>query len=206
MNNAEILNLYKHTIAYKKLRKFSRFSAFMFIFALMMPIITFGAIKLYNEDMDKDYLATVYNYYNPLYSPYVDMGDIAFTSSGYVMLVNKDLEFSYPIVAGNAEIVNGQVNFQIEENILIKASEDGVIKNIGTTSNGTKYIRIHHGNNIESVVENVDIAAIKEGTIVKKGKEIATAKSGEIIVFKIYKDNKQITDYELKDNVIEWKN
>ncbi len=206
-NNAEILNLYKHTINYKKQQhKSKKLSAFMFVFVIMMPIVTFGAMKLYNQDFDQDYLSTVYSYYNPFYSPYYEMGDVAFTSNGYVFLVTKDLEFGYPVTFSKAEVENGQVNLEVSDNILIKAPEDGVVSKIGKTQNNVNYIKINHGGNVETIIENFEVMGLKEGAVVKKGKEIATAKLGDTVVFKVVADGVIVTDYELKDNVIEWTN
>ena len=92
----------------------------------------------------------------------------------------------------------------VNNSIMVKATEGGVVEEVGTTLDGVKYIKLKHALDVHSVVENLDIVGVAEGDIIKKGQDIATAKVGESIVLKLYLGDSQITNIKINQSKIIW--
>jgi DNA-binding protein len=92
----------------------------------------------------------------------------------------------------------------VNNSIMVKSSESGVVEEVGVSLNGVKYIKIKHCLDVQSVIENVDIIGVQEGEIVKKGQDIATAVEGQKIVMKLYVQDVKLTNIELNQSKIVW--
>lgn len=145
--------------------------------------------------------AKIYNPINPLFN---DEGGIMFTSVTLENVNKNNLKFITPIKCSEITNINGELNYQIDSNIMVIAPEDGIIKEIGVLPNGEKYIEIAHSKNIVSRIENIYIVGVLNGEAVKKGKDIATVKLGSTVKFSIYEDGIKQTNISVVKNEIVW--
>ena len=56
------------------------------------------------------------------------------------------------------------------------------------------------------MVENIDIIGVSEFETVKKGQDIATAKVGEKVTFKIYENDNIVKNLKINQSKITWEN
>jgi hypothetical protein len=191
----EIVNLQKHEIFYMERKKQKLFS--VKFLSLIVCVIAFciSFIDLnYFENIKK-----VVALNNPVNSLYNDNSNVVFTNS------NKLLNFIIPISGGSFSIENdGSICFRVGSSIMVTACEDGIVEYIGYSLNGKKCIKIKHTDNIYTLIENVDIVGVAINDIVKKGKDIATAKMGEFIVLRLFKNNNQVNNIKVENGKIIW--
>lgn len=142
--------------------------------------------------------------YSPVNSLYNDNSGIAFASA---MLDRESVDFVLPMSGAVAEIGgNGEIYLLVNNSIMVKSCESGVVDDIGVSLDGIKYIKIRHCLDMYSIVENVNIVGVAEGDIVKKGQDIATAVEGERITLKLYSQDKQISNIKINQSKILWEN
>lgn len=142
--------------------------------------------------------------YSPVNSLYNDNSGIAFASA---MLDRESVDFVLPMSGTMAEIGdNGDIYLWVNNSIMVKSCESGVVDDIGVSLDGIKYIKIRHCLDMYSIVENVNIVGVAEGDIVKKGQDIATAVEGERITLKLYSQDKQISNIKINQSKILWEN
>lgn len=143
--------------------------------------------------------------YNPVNSLYSDNSSIVFASVG---LIDKEsLDFTLPMSGCVVDVLeHGDISLLVNNSIMVKATESGVVEDVGITLDGVKYIKIKHSVDMSSVVENVDIVGVKKGDIVKRGQDIATAKTGEKVVLKLFMLDNQISKIKLNQSKIVWEN
>lgn len=140
--------------------------------------------------------------YNPVNSLYSDNSSIVFAS---VFIDKESLDFVLPMSGGKVELKdNGDIVIVVNNSIMVKSSESGVVEEVGVSLDGVKYIKIKHCLDVQSVIENVDIIGVQEGEIVKKGQDIATAVEGQKIVMKLYVQDVKLTNIELNQSKIVW--
>ena len=101
--------------------------------------------------------------------------------------------------------LGSSIEFVCTNSIMIMAIESGVVREVGQTLDGVKYIKIQHSAEVESVIENVDIVGVVEGNIVKRGQDIATARLGEIITLKIFDKGSQVDTLRVNQSRVLWK-
>ena len=165
------------------------------VIAVMMLCFVFGGTDVRTIGL------TMSRIYNPVSSLYNDNSDVVFTNG---TLSSENLIFYVPLIA-NYEIINGDtVVFTVTNSIMVKAPEAGVIKDIGVTNNGIKYIKIKHSETVWSLIENVDIVGVKENEIVSRGKDIATAKENSKVYFQIYENDGRIKNINVQSTKIVW--
>lgn len=143
-------------------------------------------------------------FYNPINPLFNDEGGIIFTSSALSTVDKNNLKFVTPIKCSNITNVNGELNYEIDSNIMVIAPEAGVVKEIGILPNGEKYIEIAHSKNIITRIENIYIVGVVNGEVVKKGKDIATVKLGTTVKFMLYENGVKQTNISLNKNEIVW--
>ena len=177
-NRVKILSLKKNVIKIVVKKKSRPKGYFSIIFIMLFVVVfSFGSKDI------KSIGVSMSQIYNPVNSLYNDNSDIVFTNG----TINGDnLMFFVPIV-GNYEIMqDGTIAFTIKNSIMVKSAEAGIVKEIGTTNNGIKYIKIKHSESVWSLIENVDIVGVEKNEIVKRGQDIATAKEGKIVYFQLF--------------------
>ena len=69
-----------------------------------------------------------------------------------------------------------------------------IVKDVGITNNGIKYIKIKHSESITTLIENVDIVGVEINEFVKRGQDIATAKEGKRVYLQMFNEDIQITN------------
>ncbi len=129
-----------------------------------------------------------------------DVEDYLATSN----VINKNLKFISPVKCEKYEISGGDINYTIDNYIMVIAPEDGVVTNISYTNSGEKFIEITHANDYVTRIVNVSICGCSVNEIVGKGKEIATAKVGEIVKLEILKNNLKLQNLKIEKNEILW--
>ena len=146
-------------------------------------------------------MSTISYIQNPIDSLYSDMGDIIFTSSGdKVILDSTSSEYVAPVVYSKYDIKDNGIEFTVFGPI-VSAVEKGVVSDIFVVGNNIKCIKIKHGRNVYSVLENVDIVGVNIGAIVDKGQKIGTAKIDSILKLSIEKNGSQMK-LSIKDNLV----
>ena len=204
MNILKINKIYRRNIKHiysKKIVKQNYIVSVCLFFVLIIACFSLNSVKDLGE-----FNSVVKTVYNPINQLFNDEGGIVFTGVNSSILNNKTLKFITPIKCSNITNVNGELNYEIDSNIMVVAPEAGVIKEIGVLPNNEKYIEIEHGKNIVSRIENVYIVGVVSGQIVNKGKDIATVKLGEVVRFMLFEDGIKQTNLNINNNEIIWKN
>lgn len=203
IHNVEITNVYKNRdIEYRVLKQRYNKRIYSMIIMIVVPILVLGCIAIYSESSLKDIYHNVCNLYNPIYSPYAETGSITF--AGAFDYENDYDDIEMPILSSDIRIDNdGTIIAKVKESILIKSVLDGVVESI-TESDGVKVVRIIYSDSIAVDYINLDVAGVNVGNIVKKGKEIGTAKLGSEVSFKVYYNNHQIDGIKIENNKLVW--
>lgn len=140
--------------------------------------------------------------YNPVNSLYNDNSGIVFASA---MIDRESVDFVLPMSGTVAEVgENGDIYLVVNNSIMVKSCESGVVDEVGVSLDGVKYIKIRHCLDMYSIIENVNIVGVAEGNIVKRGQDIATAIEGEKITLKIYLQDCQISNIKINQSKILW--
>jgi hypothetical protein len=191
MKKINIVSLYKHNIVHKNTTKIQ---AKNFIISLVVCIITvfsFIYLGIVNEDVK---IST--NAFNPISELYRDVEVASFVSG-------DNVSFIVPIKTEKYVINLDNIEFTSTSSIMIFASCDGVVEDIGNDK--YRYIKIKHTNELFSVISNVDIVGVKIGNIVKQGQEIATVKPNSKVYFRIENNGELIKGLYLNKSFIKWK-
>ena len=69
---------------------------------------------------------------------------------------------------------------------MVKACEDGIVTGLGVLPTGEKYIEIKHNASVVTRYLNIDITGVVINQLVKKGKDIATAKPNEYLKLSVF--------------------
>ncbi len=192
----KIKHVYANKVSYKN----------YVVSAVLLLIILLGCISVKNLKTDYSVSDLMLKVYNPINQLFNYEGGIIFTNNSLQVINNKVLKFITPIKCSNITNINGELNYEIDSNIMVVAPEAGVIKEIGVLPNNQKYIEILHGKNIISRIENVYIVGVVAGQVVSKGKDIATVKLLETVKFMLFEDGVKLTNIALKNNEITWQN
>lgn len=202
----KITKIYRHHVIYKNIR--NKFKKQMATCGLIFACIICGSVGIGLGTSTSSLFQNV-NFANtaPVNPLYQDLGGIIFTSSGEVFFKNnKPLKMITPIVSSEVVAENGELVFTVKGSIMVLAPEDSVVEAVGVLPNGLKYIELKHNNQISSRIENIDIAGVAPKQLIKKGKEIATAKAGGTITFSVYNNGIKVPNLCMNNLEISWEN
>lgn len=184
------------------LKKKNFIIAFILIFILVAHIFLYFGVDSYKNVFDT-FNDKIFNSFN--------FGEQNFTDSDAVFVFN---EKSYFKSKGEVKLFlpssesyvldNGSFSFDSSKNFIIKSSGDGIVKEVGTLDNGLKYIVIKHSNEIFTRYENLKIVGVGENFIVKNVNPIGTTSVEEPLVFRVYKNNKIITNIKIENGELKW--
>lgn len=184
------------------LKKKNFIIAFILIFMLVAHIFLYFGVDSYKNVFDT-FNDKIFNSFN--------FGEQNFTDSDAVFVFN---EKSYFKSKGEVKLFlpssesyvldNGSFSFDSSKNFVIKSSGDGIVKEVGTLDNGLKYIVIKHSNEIFTRYENLKIVGVGENFIVKNVNPIGTTSVEEPLVFRVYKNNKIITNIKIENGELKW--
>lgn len=184
------------------LKKKNFIIAFILIFMLVAHIFLYFGVDSYKNVFDT-FNDKIFNSFN--------FGEQNFTDSDAVFVFN---EKSYFKSKGEVKLFlpssesyvldNGSFSFDSSKNFIIKSSGDGIVKEVGTLDNGLKYIVIKHSNEIFTRYENLKIVGVGENFIVKNVNPIGTTSVEEPLVFRVYKNNKIITNIKIENGELKW--
>ena len=207
-NSLQIINLYKHNVVYVSVNKKRKIQAYAMVLAFVFLNIAAFSLTLFNSDYSKTLQTTINYIYNPVNTLYNDLGHIIFTSGGAYKEFNteKEVTVNVPVLTNKLEIKTDYIAFEITDNVMVMSCCDGVIEEVGNLEDNTKYIEIKHSKSISTRYENIDIAGVVPGDVVKPCQDIATAKTGEIVRFYILKDGEPVTSLSINKNKVEWQN
>ena len=195
-HKVEIISLKKNEVIYKKKhKKFNTITTICLMLSVLVVLVASG--KLYLNSYDSN---AIISSLNPIYSPYVETGNMIFTDSDYD-LDSKELNFVAPVNFKDYEIFENEIVFEVLGDNVIKAIEDGVVVEINSTNNDVKFIKILHCDNYVSVYEGIDVCGVSVGQKIDKSARIGTAKASEIKL-SLYKDNNALLVDNIFDNQI----
>lgn len=152
--------------------------------SLFVALFSLGIVSFGNSQINNTY-ASVYNPINTLYN---NFSDVIFTSSSLNSIETKNLKLIVPVKSSSIENNSGELKFLIDNSIMVKACEDGVVSGLGVLPNGEKYVEIKHNKAVTTRYSNIDITGVVINQIVKKGKDIATAKQNEYLTLSVFVD------------------
>lgn len=169
--------IYKQ-IKHKKQNKNIIFSLVIFL-TILCSLFSLKFLDINNFNQIMNTAAYLQNPVNPLYS---DMGNIVFTS-GYSVyrLKNKELNFDVPLIYKNVNQLDNSLEFTTSTNLVLNATEDGVVSDIFMVGTNVKCIKIKHSNNVFSIIENIDILGVVNGQVVKQGQNIGMLKADSTV-------------------------
>lgn len=191
-----------HTRVLKKVKKFN--FTYMFVIAFI-NILFFSSMLVF-----KDYTVMAVDklFYNQKsQSSFID--DIkGFINAGAEALeFDKDFvpELSLPIISKNFVIEeDGYISFTVDDSILVAASAKGIVTDSGILETGGKFVEIKHSKTISTKYENIEIAGVVRGDIIKQGQDIATCKSGEVVRFTVLLNGQPVQTLKIEDNKVVW--
>ena len=204
MNVLKVNKIYKRNIKHVYAKNISKRN--YIVSGLLTVVLLFCCLSINGANVSAEFNSIIAKVYNPINQLFNDEGGIVFTGNNNVLADNKTLKFITPIKCSNITKFNGELNYEIDSNIMVVAPEAGVIKEIGVLPNNEKYIEIEHSKNIVSRIENVYIVGVVSGQIVNKGKDIATVKLGEVVRFMLFENGVKQTNLSINNNEIIWKN
>lgn len=100
------------------------------------------------------------------------------------------------------EINNGVLTFKNGQNLIVKSSGMGIVKDVGLLENGLKFVEILHGE-IIARYENLSVVGVSEKNFVDT-QEIIGSVSNEKLVFKFLKNDKVLNNFQIKESEIIW--
>lgn len=187
MKKLNIVALYKHNIVYKNVRKNNIKMFAVSIACMLVGIISLMILNINNSGT----VMTV----NPINELYRDVQVATFVNG-------ENVNFILPVKSDKVENLNSSIKINVGDSIMVIAPANGEIMEVGEGQN--KYIKIKHSNNLYSVVGGVNICGVKQGQLVKQGKEIATAKSGSCVEISLYENGKQVSGLYVYKSYIKW--
>lgn len=192
MKKLEIVNIYKHNIVYKNVKKVNIKNLVLTMSICLSIMFSFCYMYFVNSD-----IMNSVKVFNPISELYRDVETASFVSAG-------SINFIAPIKTERYIINENSIDFIVDESIIISAPESGIICKIGNENNGIKYIKIQHSQNIFSIIKNVDVVGININENVKQGKILATAKQGDTVNFSIEIDGKKVNNLYFNKSFIKW--
>ena len=142
--------------------------------------------------------------FNPLVQLYSEEQDGYFVSNKNIFVANYELSFMLPVRTNDVTVLDGEIALKIKDSIMVYAPEGGIITECGESNFHTKYIKIMHNEHTFSIIDNLDVIGCNVGDIVKKGRELATAKQDSVIKLSIYFENQKIQNLQVEKNIISW--
>lgn len=191
MRGLPIINLYKHNIVHKNIKKINQKN---FILSLIMFVVITGSLL---------YLTRVNSYVNDLVTNANPISEL-YREVDYLSFVDvSSTNIIAPIKTDETTQNSNNIEFKVVASIMIYAPANGVV--VGINNGHNKSIKIRHASDLYSIIENVDIIGVKVGDVVKQGKEIATAEIGSKIKLMIEYKNKIVEGIYLNKNFVKWK-
>lgn len=195
----EIISVKKNYIKYK-MKSSGQVQNLIVCFLLFFALtLSYSYIKYFSGKNQNSYYQNIVTVCNPVGNLYSDMTNSIFTSAN---IKNDELKFFIPIKGINHSINGGEITFEVGQNIMIYSMENGIVIDTYLNVLNKKCIKIQHNKNVYSVIENIDVLGVVKNQTVKKGQEIATAKTGEKLIAKIYQNNNVITSLNIVKNEI----
>lgn len=191
MKKLNVVCLYKHNIVHKNVKNYHKKTFIMSMIICMVAVFSFVYLGVVNDTVK---LST--NAFNPISELYRDVEVASFVSGGSV-------SFIVPVKTDKYTVNQDNIVFEVTSSIMVYAPCDGVIEEINIDKN--KYIKIKHSNELYSMIYNVDVVGVKAGDVVKQGKEIATAKPNNSVVFCIINNDKRVENLYLNKSFVKWK-
>ena len=191
MRGLPIINLYKHNIVHKNIKKINQKN---FILSLIMFVVITGSL-LYLTRVNS-YVNDLVTNANPISELYREVDYLSFVDASSTNIIA-------PIKTDETTQNSNNIEFKVVASIMIYAPANGVV--VGINNGHNKSIKIRHASDLYSIIENVDIVGVKVGDVVKQGKEIATAKIGSKIKLMIEYKNKIVEGIYLNKNFVKWK-
>lgn len=155
----------------------------------IVSIMTFVYLSSVNSGIKES--ASVFN---PISELYRDMEVASFVSS--------NSNFIVPVKTDKYTINLNSIDFAITSSIMIFSPANGVVDSIYGKS--VKVIKIKHSDTLYSIVKNVNIVGVKVGDKIKQGKEIATAKVGDVVTLMIENNGTLVEGLHLNKSFIKW--
>lgn len=204
MDKLTIISLKKNEIVYSKKKTYkTKNLLFSFLLFLIIGAVLMGTIY-YTGDFGSNVSSNIVKIYSN--NANQNSHDYTFDDGEMVFKSTKNIKFGIPVKTSNFEIIGNKIKFVINESIMIKSIENGIIAEIGQNANKQKFIKIQHNDEIYSIIENFDVCGVTCNSLVKKGQDIATAKIGESIVLTIYINGTPISNLNIVKNEIIWEN
>ena len=205
IHSAEITKVYKSDIILKKInKKLLMIRNYSVLALLILPILALACLKIFSGTELNGIYKNACNLYNPIYSPFVETGNMTFAWN--YTFSNDINDFDLPIVSSDITVLeDGTIIAKVKESIMVKSVADGVVTKI-EEKDGVKSVTIAYSNDLSVKYVNIDVLGVNEGNIVERGKQIGTAKIGEEMQFKAYMGDKQLNSFKIENNKIIWQN
>lgn len=189
MRKIKIVALYKHNIVYKNIKHYDIKTFVASSIFLLVALVSIFAINT-GTVLSKS-LRTA----NPINELYHDVQIATFVSG-------ENLNFIVPVKSDDVENLNTSLRFKVGSSIMVIAPASGEVVEVGTAEQ--KYIKIKHGDNLFTIISGIKVCGVTKGSVVKQGKEIATATEGDTIEFVAIQNGKQVSGLYLYKSFIKW--
>jgi len=194
MKKVEVVNIYKHNIVYRNIKKINSKNLVASIAICLTIILSFCYMYNINNKVQDSIKV-----FNPISELYRNVETASFVNN------IGSINFIAPIKTENYKINSHSIEFVVEDSCVVCSPERGVVCEIGNYNNASKYIKLQHSNNLFSIIKNINVVGVKEGYNVKQGEVIATVKEKEIIIFEIEVDKKVVGNLYFNKRFIKWK-
>jgi len=202
IHSVEVISIKKNTIEHRVLKSKWKVKTYSFVLLLLIPVLAFACLRLFGEANYNDMTNSICASLNPIYTPYVQTGEIVFTWN--YQFDEFPVDFEMPIHSSDIKLdEGGTVTAKVKESIMVKSIADGVVDKVENID-GENIVTIVYYDNFKVEYINLDIVGVIEGNVVEKGKEIGTAKLNDEVRFKAYLNNEQIKNFKIENNKIVW--
>lgn len=185
----EIVNLYKHNIVHKNIKNRQ---PKLFLYSLLVCIVSVMSF-VYFSNVNSDIKQTT-SVFNPISELYRDVEVASFVSA--------NSNFIVPIKTDKYTINLNSIDLTVTSSIMIFSPANGVVASI--YGENEKVIKIKHSDTLYSIIKNVNIVGVKVGDKVNQGKEIATAKVGEVVTLMIENKGTLVEGLYLNKSFVKW--
>ena len=191
MRKCDLINLYKHNIVHKNVRYKQIKSCSKSCIAFILIMLSFTYLYKVNSVFQRT--AKVFN---PISELYRDVEVASFVDS-------TNVNFIVPIKTDSYIVNSDNIAFKVSSSIMVYAPANGIVDYI--SSDYEKVIKIKHSNELFSIIKNIDIVGVRVGDAVKQGKEIATARPGQVVSLYIEMNGKVVDGLYLNKSFVKWK-
>jgi len=105
IHSVEVISIKKNTIEHRVLKSKWKVKTYSFVLLLLIPVLAFACLRLFGEANYNDMTNSICASLNPIYTPYVQTGEIVFTWN--YQFDEFPVDFEMPIHSSDIKLDEG---------------------------------------------------------------------------------------------------